>query len=233
MGKVIALKILRPEIARRRSAVDRFRREAKVLSTMDHPNAITVFDCGETNGLLYLAMEFVPGRDLSAIVREEGRLEERRALRITVQVLKALAAAHREGIVHRDVKPGNVMLMRAREGEAEQVKLLDFGIAKLAHRGNSGVSDITGGADLVGTPSCMSPEQVRGLELDARSDVYSTSAMLFDLLAGRGPFVGAPLEIVSHHLIKPPPSIREVCPDLSISEAVEHIIQKGLQKDPK
>jgi eukaryotic-like serine/threonine-protein kinase len=234
MGKVMALKILRPDVARRRSAVDRFRREAKILSKMDHPNAITVFDFGETeNGLLYLAMEYVPGRDLAATIHEEGRFEERRALKIAVQVLKALAAAHREGIIHRDVKPGNVMLTRARDGEAEQTKLLDFGIAKLAQNREGSVSEITGGADLVGTPSCMSPEQVRGLELDARSDVYSTTAMLFELLTGRGPFIGGPLEVVSHHLIKKPPTVAEVAPDRPVSDAVEAIIARGLEKDPK
>jgi serine/threonine-protein kinase len=236
MGKVMALKILRQDIARKRSVVDRFRREAKVLSKVDHPNAIAIFDCGATeNGLLYLAMEYVPGRDLVAVLREEGRLEERRALKIVVQVLKALTAAHREGIVHRDVKAGNVMLTRSREGESEQVKLLDFGIAKLAQSDrdqNGAGAQITGGADLVGTPSCMSPEQARGQELDARSDIYSTSALLFELLAGRGPFTGGPLEIVSHHLITPAPKIRDVAPEAPISDATEMIVAKGLSKKP-
>jgi eukaryotic-like serine/threonine-protein kinase len=232
MGKVMALKLLRPELSRDRQLVERFRREAQLVSKLDHPNVITVFDSGESeNGTLYLVMEYIPGRDLAAILRSEGRIEPRRALELMTQVLRGLSAAHRAGIIHRDMKPGNVMIARLGEG-GEVLKILDFGIAKLVegHRDQGG--RITGGADLVGTPSCMSPEQARGEKLDPRSDVYSASAMLFELLAGRGPFVGSPLEVVSDHLTKQPPMLRQVAPEVQISQQVEAILQRGLSKDP-
>ena len=232
MGKILALKVLRSDLAKQRSSVQRFHQEGRMVSRLSHPNTITVFDSGETeNGLLYLAMEYVPGRDLAEILASEGPFEERRALRIIIQVLRSLAEAHEAGIIHRDIKPGNIMLTRTRD-DPNMVKVLDFGIAKLTEAAQAAAHEITGGADLVGTPSCMSPEQARGKELDARSDLYSVTAMLFELLTGRGPFVGGPLQVVTLHLTQPPPTLREIRSDVAFSEAVEAIIAKGLQKDP-
>lgn len=232
MGKVMALKVLRPDLAKKGPSVERFRREAQIISRLSHANTITVFDSGETEaGLLYLAMEYVPGRDLADIVERDGPLDERRALTIISQVLRSLAEAHEAGIIHRDIKPGNVMITRTRD-EQNMVKVLDFGIAKLVEATSGGARDITGGADLVGTPSCMSPEQARGRELDARSDIYSVAAMLFTLLAGRGPFVGGPLQVVTMHLTEPAPRLRDVRAEHLFSDGVEAIIAKGLAKDP-
>ncbi len=232
MRKVMALKVLRPDLAKKGPSVERFRREAQIISRLSHPNTITVFDSGETEaGLVYLAMEYVPGRDLADIVEKEGPLEEGRALEIITQVLRSLSEAHEAGIIHRDVKPANVMITRTRD-EPNMVKVLDFGIAKLIEQQTAGARDITGGADMVGTPSCMSPEQARGKELDARSDVYSVAATLFTLLAGRGPFVGGPLQVVTLHLTEPAPKLREVCGDRVFSDGVEAIVAKGLAKDP-
>ncbi|MFO0723976.1 MAG: protein kinase [Myxococcota bacterium] len=232
MGKIMALKVLRPDLAKKRSSVDRFHREGQMVSRLNHPNTITVFDSGVTDaGLLYLAMEYVPGRDLSEILAAEGPFEERQALAIVSQVLRSLGEAHEAGIIHRDMKPGNVMLTRTRE-DPFSVKVLDFGIAKLTEARDVERRDITGGADLVGTPSCMSPEQAKGKELDARSDIYSVTAMLFELLTGRGPFVGGPIQVVTLHLTQPPPKLREVCPDKVFSDSVEAIVAKGLAKEP-
>jgi serine/threonine-protein kinase len=230
MGKIMALKLLRPDLAEQRSIVERFRREAQTMSKLDHPNVITVFDSGETDtGALYLVMEYVPGRDLAQILRAEGPMPERRALRLVIQVLRALAEAHAHGIVHRDIKPANIMLTSHRS-EADVVKVLDFGIAKLAEGKLQG-TEVTGESEIVGTPACMSPEQIRGEELDPTSDIYSVSALLFELLAGRGPFVGSGLEVVSQHLVTAPPSILAVAPSAAVSPEVERIVARGLSKD--
>jgi eukaryotic-like serine/threonine-protein kinase len=236
MGKIIALKLMHPDVARKRNAVERFRREAQAVSKLDHPNIISVFDSGECEDGLYLVMEYVPGRDLATILRDEGPLDEPRALRITMQVLEAMREAHDAGIIHRDIKAGNIMLSRTR-GPDERVKVLDFGIAKLVSSrrqiGNDEAGKLTANADLVGTPNCMSPEQIRGVELDARSDLYSVAALLFELLSGRGPFEGTAFEVLSQHLVCPPPSIRSIRAEGEFSDQVEAILERGLAKNPE
>jgi len=231
MGKALALKVLRGAFAREPGAVARFRAEAQIVSRLSHPHTIAVFDFGELADAdgFYLAMEYVPGRDLAALLREEQALPEARALEIGQQILGSLAEAHDAGIVHRDMKPGNVMLMRTRSGE-DFVKVLDFGIAKL--RDEAASASTTSAGAIIGTPNYLSPEQARGQLIDARADLYSVGALLYELVAGRPPFHGmSPVAVVSAHLHDPPPPLLSVAPH--VSEEFSAIVHKALEKRPE
>jgi len=229
MGKVLALKLLRPDVALDKQLKQRFQQEARLVSRLSHPNTIQVFDFGELeDGSLYIAMEYLHGRDLAYTLRTHGSLSEERSISIGSQVLASLAEAHEQNIVHRDVKPANVMLIKRKDGE-NLVKVLDFGIAKLAE--DEQRKHITGVTDFLGTPAYMSPEQARGEDLDARSDLYSVGAMLFELLTGRGLFQGpTPLSIISKQMSDRPPTLAEAAPGKSFSPALEQVIRKSLKK---
>ncbi|MBI5542885.1 MAG: serine/threonine protein kinase [Deltaproteobacteria bacterium] len=236
MGKLVALKLLRPEAAFDRNALKRFHQEAQIVSKLSHPNTVSVFDFGELpDGALFMAMEYVPGRDLARLLEAEGAFSERRAVLVAIQILRSLAEAHDAGIVHRDVKPANVMLLRTREGE-DFVKLLDFGIAKLAEavRGREDKRHTTGAGDFGGTPRYRSPEQVAGEPLDGRSDLYSLGALLFELLTGKSLFDGpTPMAIAAKHLNQKPPRTSEIAAHLGISPGVEAVLEKALAKNPR
>ena len=237
MGKAMALKLMRPEAALDRVSLKRFQQEARIVSKLSHANTVCVFDFGElADGALYMAMEYVPGRDLSFILRAEGNFSERRAIPVVTQVLRSLAEAHEHGIIHRDIKPANVMLLRTREGE-DFAKVVDFGIAKLAEAAAKAGPDkkaITGMSEFVGTPNYMSPEQVKGDDLDPRSDLYSVGAMLFELLTGRPPFLGEQaLAIAAKHLTEKPISLAAAAPRLAFTPAMEAVVAKALAKSPK
>ncbi|MFL5319220.1 MAG: serine/threonine protein kinase [Myxococcaceae bacterium] len=232
MGKICALKLLRPEVATDKKLKTRFHQEARVVSKLSSQNTIQVFDFGELeDGSLYIAMEYVSGRDLSWMLRAQGTFSEEKVMAIGIQVLSSLAEAHDNGIIHRDIKPANVMVVKRRERD-DLVKVLDFGIAKLHESEDR--KHITGAADFIGTPSYMSPEQAKGEALDARSDLYSVGAMLFELACGKPPFEAAtPMAIVTKHLSEQPPRFQELAPDKVISPAFEQIIRKALSKDRK
>lgn len=235
MGKIMALKILRRELAHDPDLIVRFEQEARIVSRLSHPNTVSVFDFGELpDHGLYMAMEFVPGKDLHTVLSLDGRVKEPRALGIAIQVLHSLGEAHDAGIIHRDVKPANVMLIATREG-GDFVKVVDFGIAKLADPKRTGprITGATGDA-FVGTPEYVSPEQARGERLDARSDLYSLAALLFEITTGAPLFDGpTAMAIVSRHLTDPAPSAREVAPEAELSEGFDTILQKALAKDPE
>jgi len=230
MGKVLALKVLRPEIAIDKKIKQRFHQEARLVSKLSHPNTIQVFDFGELeDGSLYIAMEYLSGRDLAWTLRTHGSLPERRAISIVIQVLGSLSEAHENNIIHRDVKPANIMLLKGRAGD-DRVKVLDFGIAKLTE--DEQRKHITGVADFLGTPAYMSPEQAKGESLDSRSDLYSVGAMLFELVTGRGPFVGpTPLSIITKHMTESAPRFADVAPDKFVSSNLEKVVRKALAKD--
>ena len=228
MGKLAALKLMRPDHAVDKALKGRFLQEARVVARLSHPNTVQVFDSGELeDGSLFIAMEYVPGKDLAWQLKAHGPLGEGQAATIGVQLLASLQEAHEAGIIHRDLKPANVMLVRRRKSGEDQVKLLDFGIAKLQEA--EGRKSTTG--DFIGTPAYMSPEQIRGDNVDARSDLYSLGCLLFELVSGRQPFEGpTPISILTQHYDAPIPRITEVKRDAAVSPAFEAVLLKAMAK---
>jgi eukaryotic-like serine/threonine-protein kinase len=229
LDRLVALKMLNKSFLSDASMVQRFHREARAASKLNHPNCISIQDFGQTeDGALYIAMEYLAGRSLATLLAEEFPLGEVRVVRIVGQILAALAEAHAAGIVHRDLKLANVMV-EARRDEPDFVKVLDFGIAKLSEPGGGG--QLTGTGIVCGTPGYMSPEQARGEELDARSDLYAVGVILYELLTGRLPFESeTPMGFVAKHMteIPIPPSARR--PDVPISAGLDEIVIRTLAK---
>jgi serine/threonine-protein kinase len=205
LNRTVALKVLRASLASEPGHVERFTREARLASQLDHPNVVHVYDYGtDAGGLTYLAMEFAEGSDLAAVIDRESPLAPARVVALLAQVLSALVAAHRLGIVHRDLKPENILVV-SRPGDdgrdVETAKVADFGIAKVYGDTARASEAITRFGSANGTPEYMSPEQALAQELDGRSDVYACGVMLYEMLAGRPPFVGeTPLEVVEQHV---------------------------------
>ena len=204
LDRSVAVKMLRGEVAENLTFQARFRREARAAASLDHPAVVSVYDAGEdtVDGILtsYIVMEYVEGQDLRVLLRS-GPVEPRRALEVTADILDALATAHRNGIVHRDIKPANVMLT-----PTGAIKVMDFGVARAV--ADMSVS-LTQTAAVVGTAQYLSPEQARGDTVDARSDVYSTGCLLYELLTGRPPFEGDSAIAVAYQHVRepaPPPS---------------------------
>jgi hypothetical protein len=223
MDRIVAVKVLKPVLARNAEYVERFWREARAAARLSHPNIVLAIDAGEDQGFYYFAMEYVEGHTVGLLLKA-GPLEETPALRIALQVAQALEYAWtHERIVHRDIKPGNLIITP--NGTA---KLADLGLAHEADLAGEDVS--TEGGKILGTPSYMSPEQIRRAELDVRSDLYSLGASLFHMVTGRPPFEGADTKaVLAQHLFEPPPDPRKVCPGLS--EGVARIILRLLAKD--
>ena len=221
LNRIVALKMLPPSLAEDENYIARFLREAKLAAKLSHENIIYVIDVGESHGVYYYAMEFVEGRTLKEIVDEEGPLPEKEIVRVALQVAKALDHAYSYGIVHRDVKPANVMITR--EGT---VKLCDFGLA--CHLGIA-----TGATKTViaGTPNYIAPEQIRDDEVDIRADIYALGGTMFYMATAQPPFTGGTNALVmTKHLFEPPRSPRSLAP--SISRYLDAIILKCLRKNP-
>jgi serine/threonine-protein kinase len=223
LGRRVAIKILNDRHASDDSFVERFRREAKNAAGLSHPNIVSIYDRGEAEGTYYIAMEYLEGRSLKDRIVAEGPLSIAGAIDATRQILRALGFAHRRGIVHRDIKPHNVLL--AQEGTERRHKVTDFGISRTS------ASQMTEAGSIVGTAQYLSPEQARGAPVDQRSDIYSVGIVLYELLTGQLPFTGeTPLEIAMKHLSevpKPPSALRpEVPPDLDM------VVLRALAKDP-
>ncbi len=231
LGRRVAIKILRPDLARDPAFLARFRREAQSAASLNHPNIVAVYDTGEdTLGegptatvVPFIVMELVDGRTLKELLQSGNPLVPERSLEITGGILSALDYSHRHGIIHRDIKPGNVMMTAA-----GTVKVMDFGIARAtADTGVTGTSTHT----VLGTAAYLSPEQAQGKPVDARSDLYSTGVVLFELLTRRAPFVGdAPVAVAFAHVNEPPPAPSSVDP--SVPQALDAIVLKALSKDP-
>ena len=228
MGKLAALKLMRPDHAVDKALKGRFLQEARVVARLSHPNTVQVFDSGELeDGGLFIAMEYVPGKDLAWQLKAHGPMGEGQAASIGAQLLASLQEAHEAGIIHRDLKPANVMLVRRRKSGEDQVKLLDFGIAKLQEA--EGRKSTTG--DFIGTPAYMSPEQIRGDSLDPRSDLYSVGCLLFELVTGRQPFDGpTPISILTQHYEAPIPRVTDVKADANISPAFQALLDRAMAK---
>ena len=227
LDRVVAVKTLREDLARDATFQARFRREAQSAASLNHPSIIAVYDTGEDMAgpanVPYIVMEYVDGRTLRDLLREDRRLLPERALEITDGVLRALDYSHRHGIVHRDIKPANVMLTRSAE-----VKVMDFGIARAV---SDAQATMTQTAQVIGTAQYLSPEQARGERVDARSDLYSTGCLLYELLTGRPPFTGdSPVAIAYQHVRENPVPPSRVDPE--IPAWADSIVLKAMAKDP-
>ncbi|MFG1838400.1 Stk1 family PASTA domain-containing Ser/Thr kinase [Micromonospora sp. NPDC049175] len=228
LGRDVAIKMLRTDLARDATFQMRFRREAQNAASLNHPAIVAVYDTGEETAptgetLPFIVMEFVNGRTLKEVLGAEGRLQPRRALEICADMCAALEFSHRHGIIHRDIKPGNVMLT-----QTGQVKVMDFGIARALA---SGATTMTQTSAVIGTAQYLSPEQARGEAVDARSDVYAAGCVLFELVCGHPPFVGdSPVSVAYQHVRETPPTPSDINPD--VTPAVDAIVLKALSKNP-
>ncbi len=231
-GRQVALKILHPHNVSDATVVARFRREAEACSKLRSTHTVTIYDFDETeDGVLYLAMELLTGHSLQHIQRTEGPLDPRRVLHILDQVAEALGEAHAQGIVHRDMKPENVMVDR--RGDEDFVKVLDFGIAKIVSGNAAGKAPaLTAIGQTVGTLEFMSPEQLRGRPLDGRSDIYALGMMAYEMLTGLLPFHGAKnsTEIIQFHLQKPAPPPSRMTTEKKIPGPVDAVVLKMVRK---
>ncbi|MDQ8154651.1 MAG: serine/threonine-protein kinase [Gemmatimonadota bacterium] len=229
MGRKSALKVMNPGMNQDADAIARFNREASNASRLNHPNICAIYDFGETpDGLIYLAMEFIEGMSLTALVEKSGALPPARAASIIHQSADALQVAHDAGIVHRDLKPDNIMIAKNRDG-TDLAKVVDFGIAK-AH--SSDAQKVTKTGMVVGTPEYMSPEQLSGDKLDGRSDIYSLALVAFNCLTGKLPFPGeSAQEAMIARLIEQPKTLAEMRPDVAWPADVQAVMDKALARD--
>jgi beta-lactam-binding protein with PASTA domain/tRNA A-37 threonylcarbamoyl transferase component Bud32 len=227
LDRIVAVKTLREDLARDATFQARFRREAQSAASLNHPSIVAVYDTGEDNDgpshVPYIVMEYVDGRTLRDLLRDDRRLLPERALEITDGVLRALDYSHRSGIIHRDIKPGNVMLTRTGE-----VKVMDFGIARAV---SDAQATMTQTAQVIGTAQYLSPEQARGERVDARSDLYSAGCLLYELLTGRPPFLGdSPVAIAYQHVRENPVPPSQLDPE--IPPWADSIVLRAMAKDP-
>ncbi|MCU1267953.1 MAG: hypothetical protein JWM21_4271 [Acidobacteria bacterium] len=229
MDKKVAIKVLRPSLAADEKIVARFSREARAASRISHPHALSVTDFGEDEGgVVFLIMEFLNGRTLKEVIRQDGPLPLTRAVEIMRQIGSALDAAHAEGVVHRDLKSDNIMLLTTTG--ADYAKVLDFGIAKIKEGTGELDPGLTSPDLIIGTPQYMSPEQCSQSEqIDSRSDIYSLGVILFEMLVGHVPFVGdSPTSVMLKHLQEVPPSVLDERKDLPVG--VETVVKRALAK---
>src|ERR671916_808286 len=224
LDRPVAVKVLFPALATEAGFVERFRREAQSAANLQHPNIVSVFDWGEANGTYFIVMEYVEGHTLADTIRDEGRLHPDRAAEITADIAAALGFAHRNRVVHRDVKPGNVLLTR--DGG---VKVADFGIARALS--DSSDQNLTKTGSVMGTATYFSPEQARGAPVAPRSDLYSLGVVLYEMTTGHPPFSGdSAVAIAYKHVQENPVAPRRI--DASLPETLEAITLKCLAKNP-
>jgi serine/threonine-protein kinase len=233
LDRPVAIKVLQQSAVASREWRGRFEREARVLSTLAHPNIVKLTDSGFDGDVSYLVMELLEGKTLADLIGE-GPVPPERALAIIGQTLRGLAFAHRQGIAHRDLKPANIFL-QALPDHADHVRLVDFGTAKFLEGASAAgpAENLSRAGGVFGTPAYMSPEQARAERVDTRADIYAAGVILFEMLAGRLPFVAdTPERMMEAHVYEPVPSLPELCPDLSIARLVQPVLERAMAKKP-
>ncbi|MGB3863381.1 MAG: serine/threonine-protein kinase, partial [Candidatus Aminicenantaceae bacterium] len=216
----VALKLIKPEIAVDEGMIERFRNELKMARKITHKNICRMYDLNEEDGTPYITMEYVSGEDLKSLIRKQGKLSEERTIAIARQVCEGLAAAHELGVVHRDLKPQNIMI-----DEKGNAKVMDFGIARSVE-----AAGVTATGMIIGTPDYISPEQVEGEEADQRSDIYALGVILFEMVIGSVPFKGdTAFSVALKHKTKLPSDPRKLNPE--ISENLSRLILVCMEKD--
>ncbi len=234
MNRMVAVKILHAKLKNRKDLVSRFRREARAMSHLTHPNTVKVLLYGELDdGELYIVMEYLDGKNLNQVVRREGPLTVDRAVPVLMQVCGALEEAHQLGIIHRDLKPENIFLTNS-GGLTDFAKVLDFGLAKVTERElRPGSIMLTQEGMVFGTPEFMSPEQAQGKTLDHKSDIYSLAVILYEALTGKLPFdARSSMEYIQLHVTRQPIALDERIPGKAFPPGLGEVIAKALSKDP-
>lgn len=234
MDKTVAVKVLFEEMDKDENTFLRFQREAQAASSMSHPNIVTVYDFGiSKNNTPFLVMDFIEGQNLKEVIKKQGRLPVDRSVKIFLQMCSALEHAHSKGILHRDIKPENVVLVKT-AWNPEFVKLVDFGIAKYVNEPNRNNKKLTADGQVLGTPAYMSPEQIMGGRLDARSDIYCMGVLMYNLISGKLPILGRDsAETMSKHITDLPIELADACPEIKIPFRLQRAIMKTLKKHPQ
>ncbi|HSN27961.1 MAG TPA: protein kinase [Kofleriaceae bacterium] len=233
LRRAVAVKLLRPELSANPTLLRRFSAEAEAVAKLSHPNTVNVYDFGQdSDGSLFIAMEYIDGRSLRSVVAKEGPLSPARALAIAVQVAASLSDAHAHNIVHRDLKPDNVMLPD-RGRQRDVVRVLDFGIAKLRDDSRATQQAMTQAGDMLGTPQYMAPEQIRGDAVDGRCDIYALGCMIYEMVTARLPFEAPSImAMLSKHLMEAPVAPSQRRPDLGLPPAIDPLVLAAMAKDP-
>ena len=224
IGREVAIKTILNPAAQGPEAKERFAREAKAAGVLNHPNLVTIYEFGEDQNVLYIAMEFVRGHDLEELYRDQA-LTRSETLEVLAQVCDGLSFAHRQGIVHRDIKPSNVRVQR--DGRRLHAKVMDFGVAKVSN------SDMTATGMVMGTVSYMAPEYIRSGKPDPRSDLFAVGVMLYEALSGRKPFAGDTTPTILYKIVNEPPEPIDVSQLQGISPAIKSVLDRGLTKNPE
>lgn len=232
MDRTVAIKMLQAQLISDSMSVKRFQQESKAASRIKHPNVITVYDFGiSPTGQPYIVMDYLEGESLADVIKRDGQVAVERAIKILMQACDALDHAHKMGVIHRDLKPTNIVLSKGEDG-ADFVRVVDFGVAKLINSGQEG-QKLTQAGEVCGSPVYMSPEQCMGQDLDKRSDIYSMGVVVYETLTGRLPILGKTMvDTMSKHITEPPVRFNDARPDLYIPERLEAVVFKALAKDP-
>ncbi len=233
-NEILAVKVMNPDLISDAQASKRFILEGKAISSMHHPNLVKVHDLGVSTltHQLFIAMECIEGESLSELIKKKGPINPIQAIKIFTQVCDALSVAHQNGIIHRDLKSSNIMVLN-QDGQENFVKVVDFGIAKLLPSADRPSMSLTQTGDVFGSPIYMSPEQCLGVTVDFRSDIYALGIVMFEALTGEPPIYGhTVVETMHMHVSKEPPSFQEINPEINLPQNLEQVVLKSLNKMP-